>query len=393
MKSGAVRELVLKGGRGSAKSSFASINGIMLLLRNPSIHGVVMRKVANTLRTSVLEQYKWAIGQLGLTDKFKWTASPMEISYLRTGQKILFFGADDPGKLKSIKMASGYIGFLHFEELDQFYGPEEIRNIEQSVLRGGELAYVMKVFNPPKTRDHWVNGYCLEEKDGQMIHHSSYETTPVKWIGESFIRNALHLKKTNPNAYEHEYMGIANGTGGQIFDNVERRVIKPEEWQGLYTYCGHDFGFAVDPDAFIRCAYDSRRKVLYIVDEYRGVGNGLDTLARELKRRSKGDVITADSAEPRSISELRARSVRVFGAKKGPDSVNHGVRWLQTRSKIIIDSKACPHAAKEFFLYEYQLDREGHFISRFPDKNNHFIDAVRYAMESVSTQKVARASK
>ena len=149
---GTINQLVLKGGRGSAKSSYASVEGILTLLSNPNIHGVVMRKVSNTLRTTAYAQYVWAITVMGLYDKFKCTIAPMELVYTPTGQKIMFFGADDPGKIKSIKVAFGYIGFLHLEELDQFAGEEEVRNIEQSVLRGGDIAIEIKTFNPPRTK-------------------------------------------------------------------------------------------------------------------------------------------------------------------------------------------------------------------------------------------------
>ena len=129
IKTGSINELVAKGGRGSGKSSFVSVELILLLLRYPDCHAVVLRKVANTLRTSVYAQICWAIAELGLTSRFRCTVSPMECTYLPTGQKILFFGLDDPGKLKSIKVPFGYIGMVWFEELDQFDGPEQTRNV------------------------------------------------------------------------------------------------------------------------------------------------------------------------------------------------------------------------------------------------------------------------
>ena len=129
IKAGEVQEVIAKGGRGSAKSSYLSIELVLQLLRHPSCHAVVLRKVANTLRTSVYAQVVWAIGVLGLAGRFKCTVSPMECIYLPTGQKILFFGLDDPGKLKSIKVPFGSIGVAWFEELDQFAGPEEVRSV------------------------------------------------------------------------------------------------------------------------------------------------------------------------------------------------------------------------------------------------------------------------
>lgn len=220
VKTGSSSQFVLKGGRGSTKSSFVSIEMILQLIKHPEVHAVVMRKVANTMRTTVFSQYVWAYTSLGLYDKFKATVSPMEIVYKPTGQKIMFFGADDPGKIKSIKVPFGYIGLLHFEELDQFAGEEEVRNIEQSELRGGEIAIEFKSFNPPKTMMNWANKYCLLDKPGQMIHSSDYRTVPAEWLGQRFIDDAEYLMQVNNKAYEHEYLGIPNDNGGMVFENA-----------------------------------------------------------------------------------------------------------------------------------------------------------------------------
>ena len=145
---GTVQELVAKGGRGSGKSSYISIELVLQLLRHPACHAVVLRKIGGTLRTSVYAQIQWAIGALGLAKQFRCTVSPMECTYLPTGQKILFFGTDDPGKLKSIKVPFGAIGLAWFEELDQFDGPEEVRSVEQSVFRGGNFTLGIQKLQP-----------------------------------------------------------------------------------------------------------------------------------------------------------------------------------------------------------------------------------------------------
>lgn len=152
VKSGDYHRFLLAGGRGSGKSSFVSIEMLLLLIAHPDIHGVVLRKVARTMRKTVFPQYQWAVEMLGLRDKFRATVEPMELTYLPTGQKLLFCGADDPGALKSIKPQFGYIALLHFEEWDQFSGLEEVRSIRQSVLRGGDQGWEFCTFNPPKNR-------------------------------------------------------------------------------------------------------------------------------------------------------------------------------------------------------------------------------------------------
>ena len=212
-------EYVLPGGRGSTKSSFVSLNIIDLIMTNTEMHAVVMRQVADTMRGSVYQQILWAIDALGLTDDFHATVSPMEITRKSTGQKIYFRGADDPGKVKSIKVPFGYIGILWLEELDQFAGPESVRKIEQSVIRGGDVAYIFKSFNPPKTASNWANKYIKIPKESRLVTYSTYKDVPEKWLGKPFLEEAEFLKEVNPDAYENEYLGVANGSGGSVFDN------------------------------------------------------------------------------------------------------------------------------------------------------------------------------
>ena len=382
LKTGQFNQVVSKGGRGSAKSSWASIEGVLLIVKHPEIHGVVLRKVANTLRTSVYAQYVWAVQALGLTNQFKCTVSPMEIIYKRTGQKIMFFGADDPGKIKSIKVPFGYIGYLHFEELDQFSGEEEIRNIEQSTLRGGSKAFEIKTFNPPKTMENWANKYCLKDKPGQLIHTSNYLSTPVDWLGQRFIEDAEYLRDTNYDAYEHEYLGISNGIGGLVFDRIETQTITHERMKQFdRIYQGVDWGWYPDPFAFIRLHYDKNRETIFVLDEYGANKKSNEDTAGWIKKKRYHDVRTiCDSAEPKSVIDFQNLGIRSDGAIKGPGSVEHGMKWLQRR-KIVFDPKRTPKAYKEFLEYEYERDKEGNVITGYPDSKNHFIDATRYALE------------
>ena len=204
-------ELLEAGGRGSGKSSYLSIELILQLLKHPDCHAVVLRKVASTLRTSVYAQLLWAIGALGLTDYFRCSLSPLECEYLPTGQKILFFGMDDAGKLKSLKMPRGYIGLAWFEEMDQF-DQEEIRSAEQSLFRGGKFSLSLKSFNPPGSEKHWANRYFLEGKEGKFSHKSTYLELPAHWLGERFLGDAEHLQRVNPTLYALEYLGIPIGS-------------------------------------------------------------------------------------------------------------------------------------------------------------------------------------
>ena len=386
IKNGDINELVEKGGRGGAKSSYISIEVILLLLQHPDCHAVVMRRVANTLRTSVYAQICWAIAALGLSSRFRCTVSPMECIYIPTGQKILFFGMDDPGKLKSIKVPFGYIGIAWFEELVQFDGEEQIRNVEQSLFRGGPFSFCFKSFNPPAMARNWANRYVLESKPGKLVHHSTYQTTPEAWLGPRFLADAEHLKATNETAYRHEYLGEVVGCGTAVFENLEIRAITDAEIEKFDRITsGVDWGWYPDPWAFNRMHYDAGRRTLYIFDELtRRRTSNQDTAALVNARIPEDELVIADSSEEKSVSDYCAFGVRCRGAEKGPGSVNYSMKWLQSLPKIVIDPERCPDTAKEFLEYEYERDaKTGEVLEGYPDLNNHHIDAVRYGTNRI----------
>ena len=347
---------------------------------------MVMRKVANTLRTSVYAQYCWAVDAMGLTRYFTKTKTPMEIVYRPTGQKILFFGMDDPGKLKSIKVPFGYIGLAHFEELDQFDGEEQVRNVEQSLFRGGEYALCFKSFNPPAMARNWANRYLLEAREGKLVHRSTYLTTPPEWLGPRFLADAAHLKETNETAYRHEYLGEVVGSGTQVFENLEMREIPDAEIQNYdRIVSGIDWGWYPDPWAFNRMHFDAARRTLYIFDELTRWRTGNAETAKLVRGRICPDEpVTADSAEEKSCADYREFGVPCRGAEKGPGSVNYSMKWLQSLAKIVIDPARCPDTAREFAEYEYERDkRTGEVLQGYPDLDNHHIDAVRYALNRI----------
>lgn len=379
-------EYVFPGGRGSTKSSFVSLQIIDRLMKNDAMHAVVMRQVGDTLRSSVYQQILWAIEALGLIDEFKSTVSPMEITRIATGQKIYFRGADDPGKLKSIKVPFGHIGVVWFEELDQFAGAESVRKIEQSVIRGGDEAYIFKSFNPPKSAQNWANQYIKIPKENRLVTESTYLTVPKQWLGKPFLEEADFLRQVNPVAYENEYMGVANGTGGNVFDNVVIRAISDEEIGSFdRLYRGVDWGWFPDPFHYVCCHYDPARLRLFIFDEYRCNKRSNEQTAKTLQEKgvSGNDLIICDSAEEKSVSDYKNAGLMAVAAKKPPGSVDYGMKWLQSLREIVIDNVRCPYAAEEFLNYEYDRDKNGDVVSGYPDRNNHSIDAVRYAMNRV----------
>lgn len=388
----------LKGGRGSTKSSFAAIQTVLAIIRDPQINAVVVRKVANTLRDSVYAQVLWAIEVLGVSAHFHSSVSPMEIVYKPTGQRIMFRGADKPEKLKSIKTRTGYIGLVWYEELDQFFGMNEIRNINQSLMRGGEFFTALYTYNPPRSRDSWVNRELTTHRDDRYIHSSTYLEVPRHWLGELFIAEAETLRELNEAAYNHEYLGDVTGTGGAVFENVELRAITDEEIEQFdRIYNGVDFGYFPDPWVYERMHYDSARMTLYVFAEATAIrasnaetaalirthlGEVLDERG-EVKVRHSNELVVCDSAEPKSIRDYRDEGIDARPVPKGKGSVEYSMKWLASRARIVIDSARCPLAGTEFPLYEYERTRDGEYTTGYPDVNNHSIDAARYGMAPV----------
>jgi PBSX family phage terminase large subunit len=350
-------------------------------------NAVTLRKVGDTLSDSVYTQILWGIEQLGVSEYWEAKISPLRLTYKPTGQQILFRSSnnkDDYRKIKSTKFKKGFCKYVWFEELDEFFGMEEVRNILQSLLRSGSGYEVFYSYNPPKMLSSWVNSEVINVRSDRLVHSSTYLDVPVEWLGEQFIIEAETLKKQNELAYRNEYLGEPTGTGGAVFTNITLREISDDEIKHFDNISdGIDFGFAVDPVCYGQNHYDKTRRKLYIFNEIYAINMLNSKLHQEILKIKIGhSPIIADSAEPKSISELNSYGgIRVEGAKKGPDSIEYGVRWLQGLSEIIIDPIRCPNTAREFNTYEYEKDKFGNFKSKYPDCNNHTIDMTRYSRE------------
>lgn len=375
----------LKGGRGSTKSSFISLEVILGIMKDTQANAVVLRKVGQTLQGSVYEQLQWAVSVLGVEGYWVSKLSPLEMKYIADGRenKIVFRGADKPKKIKSTKFRKGYCKYIWYEEVDEFGGMEEIRTINQSLLRGGSDFVVFYSYNPPQSQSNWVNEEVLQKRNDRLVHHSTYLTVPPEWLGEQFLIEAEHLKNVKPTAYQHEYMGEVTGTGGEVFTNLTLREITDSEISHFdHIARGIDWGYAADPFHYTVNHYDKTRRRLYIYYEIQMLKLSNRKAAELVKKENKwNDVVICDSAEPKSIAEMYSYDLRVLKAKKGPDSVQYGIKWLQDLEEIVIDPKRCPNTAREFLEYELEKDANGNFKGHFPDKNNHSIDAVRYSRE------------
>lgn len=402
IKAGQHRFYNLPGGRGSCKSSFVSLEIVDGIQSDPTgqSNAIVFRKVAGTMRDSVFSQIAWAIDMLGVSHLWKATVSPMMYEYRPTGAQILFRGLDDASKLKSIKPRRGTFRYAWFEEFSELSGPNFTRNVMQSVLRGqGPGAIVFRTFNPPLSSNNWANVFIREPDEKAVTLLTNYTMIPPEWLGESFLYEAERLRDVNPKAYEHEYLGVPTGAGGEVFPNLEIREITDKEIEQMgYFYQGLDFGFAVDPAAFLRVSYDRKSDTVFFVDEIYRRHLSNKQLAEEIKKRrydrgggeyhspilggvyEEKQLITADCAEPKSILDLQAEDLKCIPCHKEPGCVAYRVKWLQHR-RIVIDPKRTPEAYREFVNYSYATDKDGNFLSELPDKDNHTIDACAYALD------------
>ena len=390
-------EYWLEGGRGSDKSSMWSEMVAELLENNPKMCALLIRKVGNTLKDSVYSQMQWGIDKLGETYPevpLHWdaTKSPLEIVNKKTGQVIYFRGADDPVKIKSIKPPKDkYIGIVVYEEFDQMNGMNEVGTIDRSVIRGGEDFVIFRVYNTPASGQHFVNKEKRIPKADRLVHRSTYLDVPKEWLGQKFFDEAEYMKSVNEKQYKNIYLGEETGTGGNVFENIELRDITDDEINTYdYIYEGIDFGWFPDPLAWTKMCYNPNQRTLYIFDEF--VVNKMSNedvwnYLKENKGVSEDDMITADSSEPKSIGDFKSYGAFIRSAEKGPGSVDYSMKWLASLTKIVIDPNRCPKSAEEFSTYEYEQDKDGNYISGYVDADNHCIDSVRYALNSIWKKK------
>lgn len=407
---GKANRIMLKGGRGSTKSSYAYQKILDVFLHRPHAQWICGRRYANTLRRSCFANVLWAIAKRGMTVgkpgegcDFDKTTSPMEITFNKTGQKILFYGLDEPEKLKSITFEDpkAKIELLLLEEYNQLACAEDARNVRQSVFRS-DYSLEIDVYNPSPDDMQWTNQEARVEEPGKLVHHSSYLDVPEEFIGKRFIGQAEQLKAINPKAYANEYMGEETGLTGTVFENVVAQSITYEDRINIkWIRCGVDWGYQNDPFVWLMVGYDRKIRTLYIIDEVFNTETLDEANINEVKRHlverdDKGqpiytnegkpvynkhrpqNEIRADAAAPKDIATWRYAGMAIMGASKRVP-VDDGIRWLQKRKAIVIDRERCPLAFQEFSRYRALEDDEGKFKG-YPDKDNHTIDAVRYAV-------------
>lgn len=380
------RHYWLSGGRGSTKSSFASVRIVRGLIEDPEANAVVFMQGKADIRDAALSQILWAIDQMRLTDWFTVTTGPMQVIYRPTGQRILFRGMDDPRKTKSIKVRRGYIKYTWFEEFDRFDGLKAVTTALLSTMRGGQVFQNIVTFNPPESSANWVNSEAKKYRADRLVHKSDFRGVPREWLGDPFFEEAEEMKRTNPMMYRHVFLGEVTGTGAEVFANLSNRRITDEEIAAFRNVRhGLDLGHTNDVSALVTSAYDAKARVLYIFDEWSRHCAFADVIfneaikARGLERRHIiGD---AGGLGVAIIGEINRYGACVHKAMKPKNSIELGMMWLRRLACIVIDPVRCPQTWEELSTYEFRKFRDGTTSDEYPDVNNHRIDAVRYANE------------
>lgn len=383
-ETGKYREIISKGGRGSIKSNFWAAIAEETIYNDNQAHVVYTRRYKTDLRGSVYNQFMKTIIRHNMLDEWDFTTSPMMAKYKKTGQCVIFVGADKPISLKSYNLSFGYVKLLIHEECDEMAGLEQMDNIEDTFLRSDTFALDIKVFNPPKSANNFMNEYVNEcrNKDTTYISHSYYYNVPVKWLGQRFFERAEWFKQHKPRYYANNYMGEVVGTGGTIFENLETRTITDSEIDSFDSISnGLDFGFE-HPQTFIRSYYDHEKDILYPFYEVWARKCKNSTFARKIKEFKNVEII-ADSARPDSIAEMQDWGFDIIGAKKRWGS-NKGREycweWLQQTTKIVIDPERTPKLYEEMSKLEFEQLKDGSFSSQYPTLEEDSIMALIYGL-------------
>lgn len=382
-----IHEIISKGGRGSVKSNFWGNLAYETIRQDPHAHVVYTRRYKIDLRGSVYNQFMKTVIRYNDLDNWDFKQSPLCAVYKPTGQMVMFVGADKPISLKSFNVPFGYVKLLIHEECDEMAGVEQMDNIEDTFLRSDTPALDIKIFNPPKSKNNFMNQYVEEcrNKSQTRICHSYYYNVPEKWLGKRFFERAEWFRVHKPRYYDNNYLGKVTGTGGGIFDNVEERTITDAEIENMpFFYHGLDFGFE-HPQTFEKAYYDADADILYCVGEVFAKRCKNSTFARKIKGYITEEII-CDSARPDEIAEMQDWGFNAIGAKKRWGSGkgrDYCWEWLQQTTKIVVDPVRCPHLAHELTTLEHEQLADGSFSDAYPTLDEDCVMALIYGLNRV----------
>lgn len=380
------RYRVCKGSRGSKKSKTAALNMIYRLMEYPLANGLCVRRYSNTLRDSVYSDLKWAIHKFGLDDIFECTVSPMQITRIKTGQKILFRGLDDGLKITSISVDYGVLCFVWVEEAYEISNEDDFNKLDMSIrgeVPDGYFKQITLTFNP-WSANSWLKSRFFDVEDDDIFT----KTTTWKqneWLDESDRNIFMKMQETNPRRYRIEGDGEWGIAEGLIYEKVrfeEFDIDTIRAIPGIKAAFGLDFGFT-DPNAFVCLMIDNAAMKIYVFDEWYKTGVTNKIIAQVIKDKGYGgQKIICDCAEPKSIAELQEEGIKAEPSRKGKDSVNHGIQLIQNY-EIIVHERHCPEFKKEIQNYCWETDKNGRPTDKPDHEFSHGMDSMRYAASKI----------
>ena len=382
------RYRVVKGSRASKKSKTTALWYIYNIMKYKNANLLVVRKTYRTLKDSCYTELKWAIHRLGVDAFFSCTQSPLEITYIPTGQKIYFRGLDDPLKVTSITVDVGYLCWMWLEEAYEINSESDFDMLDESI-RGNVSDELFKqitiTFNPWNDR-HWLKKKFFDVKDDNILAlTTNYKCN--EWLDEADLKVFETMKKNNPRRYQVAGLGNWGVVDGLVYENWKEQDFNIDDVKNKDTISvfGLDFGYTNDETALFCGILDLKAKKLWVFDEMykKGLSNK-DIYNNVVEMGFVKEQIIADSAEPKSIDELKYYGIRrIQGAKKGKDSINNGIQWIQDL-EIIIHPR-CVNFLTEISNYQWDTDKFGNKINKPIDCFNHLMDAMRYALEKYIT--------
>ncbi len=379
------RYRVVKGSRASKKSTTTALNMIYRIMTYPDSNGLVIRKVFRTVKDSCFSQLKWAIHRLKVDKYWKATNSPLELTYLPTGQKILFRGLDDPLKVTSVAVDKGSLCFLWIEEAYEIMSEDDFNMLDESIrgqVPAGLFKQITLTLNPWNDR-HWIKRRFFDREDKDILAiTTNYKCN--EWLDKADLKVFDEMKIHNPKRYRVAGLGEWGVVDGLVYENIEEKrfdISSLVGQEGIESVFGLDFGYTNDPTALFCGLIDLKNKVIYVFDELYKKGLSNKKIYEEVEAMGhRKESIIADSAEPKSIDELRSLGLtRVRAAKKGKDSVLNGIQFIQD-FKLVIHPR-CVNFLTEVTNYQWAKDKFDNSINKPIDDFNHLMDAMRYAIE------------
>lgn len=377
------RYRVIKGSRASKKSKTCGLSYIQNLMRYPDANLLVIRKTARTLQDSCFRELKWAIYRLGVERLWRCNLSPLEMTYLPTGQKIYFRGLDDPMKVTSITVDRGVLCWMWIEEAYEVTKESDFDMLDESI-RGQTPAGLWKQitlsFNPWNEKC-WIKPRFFDADPSPDVLAMTTNFLCNEWLDEADLRVFERMKQNNPKRYRTAGLGEWGVAEGLIFENWIEEDFDIEairQRPGIKAGFGLDFGYSVDPSALCCLFLDQGNRTIYVYDELYKKQLTNPQLYAEIERMGyRKERIAADAAEPKSISELRDLGMHnIRKARKGPDSVRHGIQQIQDY-RIIVHPR-CVNFITEISNYTWATDRNGNPTQDPIDEMNHLMDALRY---------------